>query len=54
MPGKAAGLQLETSASDIVEIAALRGRAPTLPGSRSARRGANCRHSAGAGPRPIT
>jgi len=27
MPGKAAGLQLETSASDIVEIAALRGRA---------------------------
>ncbi|HEX2791436.1 MAG TPA: sarcosine oxidase subunit gamma family protein [Steroidobacteraceae bacterium] len=30
MPGKAAGLRLETSASDIIEIAALRGRARDL------------------------
>jgi heterotetrameric sarcosine oxidase gamma subunit len=30
MPGKALGLRLETSASDIVEIAALRGRARDL------------------------
>lgn len=32
LPGKAGGLQLETSASDIVEIATLRGRAGELAG----------------------